>query len=161
MSGKTVPKMVALGRVEAIFLAPVASAPMVSTRRCRAVVGRGLLGDRYAEGRGSFSDRCQVTLIEAEHLDSIVATQGLRVLAGEHRRNIVTRGVDHALLVGRRFRVGAALLAYHSPRLPCAYLVRLTEPEIGKALGERAGICADVIEGGSIAVGDAFLLAAD
>ena len=34
-----------------------------------------------------------MTLIEAEEIEAIAADSGLQVLNGEHRRNIVTRGV--------------------------------------------------------------------
>lgn len=149
------------GRVEGIYLAIVGGEPMLPVGEALAVVGRGLKGDRYGEGFGSFGDHCQVTLIEGEHLDAIAAATGLRVMAGEHRRNIVTRGVDHDALVGRTFRLGRAVLAYREPRPPCAYLTQLTEPGMSKALGKRAGICVDVIEGGVIRTGDAIVVIGD
>lgn len=149
------------GHVEAIFLALVGGEPMLPIGEALAVAGRGLKGDRYGEGLGSFGDDCQVTLIEAEHLEAIVAATGLHLLAGEHRRNIVTRGVDHAALAGRIFRIGGAVLAYRELRPPCAYLTKLTEPGMSKALGTRAGICVDVIEGGMIRIGDALIAIGD
>jgi hypothetical protein len=46
---------VAGGRVEAIFVAPQAGAPMRQLAEVRAIAGPGLDGDRYALGRGTFS----------------------------------------------------------------------------------------------------------
>ncbi|TVR83722.1 MAG: MOSC domain-containing protein [Rhodospirillales bacterium] len=146
------------GAVEQIFCAQASGTAMHAVDTATAVAERGLDRDRYGRGTGSFHDDCQVTLIAGEHLDRITAEFGVRVLHGEHRRNIVTRGLDHALLVNRRFRVGEALLEYQQQRLPCAYLVEITEPRMGEALGEQAGICARVIEGGAIHVGDTVIL---
>ncbi|TVR99680.1 MAG: MOSC domain-containing protein [Rhodospirillales bacterium] len=148
----------ARGTVEGMFCAPAGGAAMVPVATVTALPGRGLDRDRYGRGTGSFHDNCQVTLIAGEHLDRIAAEFGVKVLSGEHRRNIVTRGIDHASLVGRRFRVGEAVLEYQQPRLPCAYLVEITEPRMGEALGEQAGICARVVEGGVIRTGDAIAL---
>ena len=68
-----------------------------------ALPGLGLDGDRYATGVGSFSQSPadnELTLIEAETLDLIVADHGLNLEPGETRRNIVTRGIDLNSLVG-------------------------------------------------------------
>ena len=44
------------GTVEAIALAPQAEAPMQPVEEAAALAGRGLAGDRYAEGAGTFSN---------------------------------------------------------------------------------------------------------
>ena len=44
-----------VGRVEAILIAPDPESPLAHTERADAVAGRGLEGDRYFEGRGTFS----------------------------------------------------------------------------------------------------------
>ncbi|MHA3770036.1 MOSC domain-containing protein [Verrucomicrobiota bacterium sgz303538] len=121
-----------------------------------AIAGRGLAGDRYAEGRGYYSkaDPCEVTLIEGEVLDLIHERWGLHVHAGEHRRNLVVRGLRLRELSGCRIRIGAVLLEYDRPRPPCAYVERLTEKGMTRALGEGAGIAARVIEGGWLKEGD-------
>lgn len=121
-----------------------------------AVAGSGLARDRYLLGTGYYSalDVCEVTLIEAEALERMEAEFGVRVDQGEHRRNLVTRGIFHAELQGRRFSVGEVVLEYDRPRPPCAYLERITQPHMTRAMGEGAGICARVIEGGIIHEGD-------
>jgi len=73
-----------------------------------AVAGRGLRGDRYFDGSGYYapSDTCQVTLIASEAIADIDAEVGIDLSAGEHRRNVVTEGVDVHDLLDHRFRVG-------------------------------------------------------
>jgi len=82
--------------VEDIFVAPVGGSAMQRVTEVEAVQGKGLTGDRYAERTGYWTgyDECQVTLIEGEGLDEIRAKSSVDVTEGQHRRNIVTRGVD-------------------------------------------------------------------
>jgi MOSC domain-containing protein YiiM len=127
---------------------PVASA--------RAVAGRGLLGDRYFLGKGSFSHwrgtGRALTIVEAEALEDV----GLDF--AEARRNVVVRGASLNDLVGRRFRIGAVEL--HARRLcePCSHLVKLTErDELLRSLVGRGGIRVDVLSDGEIAVGDELI----
>ena len=142
--------------VEAIFVTAAGSRPMQRVDEVTAVVGAGLAGDRYATGQGFWSgvDECEVTLIAAEGLDEIAAT-GIAVGDGEHRRNLVVRGLDLRDLAGRRLRVGEALLAFDRPRPPCRHVEQLTEPGMTRALARRrGGVCATVVDGGAIRVGD-------
>ncbi len=147
---------VRLGHVEQIYVADGGGRPMRPVVAAHAVAGRGLSGDRYGEGRGSGTgwDECQLTLIAAEDLEDARMRFGVGVLAGEHRRNLVTRGLGFALLEGRRFRIGSAVLAYDRPRPPCRYIATLTVPAMTEALAGRGGICARILTGGRIAVGD-------
>jgi len=122
-----------------------------------AVAGAGLRGDRYAERTGYWSgiDECEVTLIEGEIVDQIDAETDVAIEHGEHRRNIITRGVPLLDLAGKRFSVGDAVLEFDRPRPPCRYIEALTEPGMMAALGGgRGGICARVVESGAIRVGD-------
>ena len=145
------------GLVEEIYITSEGSAAMKRVEEVRAVAG-GLAGDRYKEGTGywtHYGDVCEVTLIEAEDLDEIEQEAGLRVKNGEHRRNIVTRGVRLHDLNGSRFRVGEVILEYDRPRPPCKHVQDLTEPGMTRALRrQRGGICARVIEGGLIRAQD-------
>ena len=143
--------------VEAIYVAVTGGAPMRAVDRIEAVAGEGLAGDRYPTGQGYWSgtDECQVTMIQAEALDEIASRTAVDVSHGQHRRNIVTRGVDLRSLAGRRFRIGGALFEYDRPRPPCRYIESITEPGMTRALAaRRGGICVRVLESGTIAVGE-------
>jgi len=144
-------------RVTDIFVADAGSEPMRPADRVEAVEG-GLRGDRYCEGRGHYTpfDVCEVTLIASEDIAHIDDEFGLSLAAGQHRRNLVTEGVDLYDLLDHRFRVGDATLEGTRPRPPCSHVEQLaTQAGVARALGEeRGGICADVIEPGEIGVGD-------
>jgi hypothetical protein len=139
------------GTVERILLAREAGAPMRETDRAEAVAGRGLLGDRYADGAGTFSDPAStghdLTFVEAEVLEE------LGIDAAAARRNVVTRGVALDALIGRTFTVGDAECVGRRRCEPCAHLQRLSGPGILRALAHRGGLRADVVRGGPIAAG--------
>lgn len=149
------------GVVEAIAIAPVAEAEAIRVPSARAHAGRGLEGDRYFEGRGTFSsDHSRghdLTLIEAEVLDEL-SFPGGRLSPEEARRNIVTRGIDLNALVGKRFRIGDVECFGQRLCEPCAHLERLTalvgKPGTLRALIHRGGLRADLLSAGRIGVGD-------
>lgn len=144
--------------VEAIFIASAGGESMVRAEVAQALTGLGLEGDRYATGRGYYSPRdvCQVTLIESAALWRMSDEFGVRLSDGEHRRNLVIRGVTEDQLRGRRFRLGRAIFEYDRHRPPCGYLARLTEPMMTRAMGIGPGFGARVLEGGLIRCGDAI-----
>jgi len=146
------------GTVEKIFIAPAAGATMQAVEEVEALAGSGLRRDRYSQQAGHWDDQCQVTLIEAEDLEAIIRQTKIGVGNGEHRRNLVTRGVRFGNLEGKRFCAGAALLEFEGPRPPCSYLQTVTEKGMTKALLGRAGVCARVIESGLIRVNDSIIV---
>lgn len=154
------PAPAAGGRVEAIFVAPQAAAPMRRLDEVRAIAGRGLEGDRYADGRGTFSlaggRGNELTLIAGEVLDTLALPDGRQLSGAEARRNVVTRGLDLNALVGRRFRIGELELIGRRRCEPCAHLQRLTRPGVLRALVHRGGLRADLLNSGTLRTGDAI-----
>ena len=144
--------------MEGIFLAPGGGAQMKGVEVVTALKGCGLEGDRYCVGTGHwsrFGRVCEVTFIAAEDLDDIERETGVSVKNGEHRRNVVSRGISlKTLRRGERFRVGEGVFDYRGPRSVCRHVERLTEPGMTQALKGRGGICARVIESGTVRTGD-------
>jgi len=122
--------------------------------------GRGLVGDRYHQGRGYWHavEACQLTLITAHDLARAHRRGAVRLEHGEHRRNLVVSGISSRQLQGQRFRIGQALFAYHKPRPPCGYIDKVSEPGMCRALGRHSGICLKVLQGGEIRPGDPLVL---
>ena len=146
------------GTVEEIFVTGEGSAAMERVAEIETVEGCGIKGDRYCEGTGfwvQYGDVCQVTLIEGEHLDEI-EEQGLDIRSGQHRRNIITRGVRLLDLRRKRFRVGEALLEFGRSRPPCKHVQDLSERGMTRALRNRGGICARVLKAGRIRAQDSI-----
>jgi MOSC domain-containing protein YiiM len=147
------------GRVVGIYTAPVQGAPMQARDEVRAVAGVGLDGDRYASGDGKYTRAADngkraVTLIEREAVDAARREYDIDLEEHEARRNVVTEGVPLNHLVGRTFRVGDVVLRGFKLAEPCAYLEGLTRDGIRRALVHRAGLRAEIVEGGTLHVGD-------
>ena len=104
-------------RVTAIYISPAATVLPHAVNEVEARTHRGLVGDRYFEGCGTFTDwepkgpGRELTLIESE----VLAELGLS--ATEARRNIVTEGLRLNDLVGKRFRIGDVLIAWENEAL--------------------------------------------
>jgi MOSC domain-containing protein YiiM len=141
------------GTVEGIFVAPRAGEPSASLEQARALAGRGLDGDRHVTGDGTFPSGLPgsaLTLIEAEVCESFDPP----LAPDEHRRNVVTRGIDLNALVGHDFTIGS--LRCRGMRLcePCTVVDRYASRPVLRPLVHRGGLRADILEDGIIGIGD-------
>jgi MOSC domain-containing protein YiiM len=153
------------GRLLHIHIADCASAPMAELAEAKLVAGRGIEGDRYFKGTGTYSpkpDVREVTLIEMETLDAIARGdppspgQKVKLAPADHRRNLTTLGVPVNHLVGKRFRIGEAVLVGGRLNFPCKYLERLLGLPVYTALINRSGLNCRIEVGGIIRKGDAI-----
>src|SRR5262245_61355894 len=122
-----------MGHVVEILIASSPTEPAIPQQSVRAVPGRGLVGDRYYEGLGTFSPKPhkpdhEITLIQQEHVDVFASTSGIAFTSRDARRNLVTQGVDLNSLVGKEFRVGSVLIRGIRLCEPCNYLAKQTSP---------------------------------
>jgi MOSC domain-containing protein YiiM len=147
------------GVVAGLLVAPVATGALVRVEEARAVAGRGLEGDRYEIGAGTFSGTgrgYQLTLVEAEALEGVRA-DGIEITWEEARRNIVTRGIRLNALVDRRFRIGEVECVGRRLAEPCSHLQSLSPAGALRALVRRGGLRADIVGGGTVREGDAVV----
>jgi MOSC domain-containing protein YiiM len=147
------------GTVVAIHIAPKAEELPHAVERVRALPGRGLDGDRYATGIGTFSNhkgQRDVSLIESEAIEAFERESGTSLSAAESRRNVVTRGVRLNDLVGKEFQVGKVRMRGLRLCEPCTHLVRLTHPATLRGLVHRGGLYAAILNEGEVAVGDSI-----
>lgn len=146
------------GCVEALFVGAAATQVPEPVGAAEAIPGRGLVGDRYFSGEGTFwkpgKPGQDLTLVEAEAIEGLAEEHGIEIEPRESRRNVLTRGVDLNRLVGETFSVGE--VECRGDRLcdPCAHLERLTQPGTLAGLTARGGLRADVLSGGTIRPGD-------
>jgi MOSC domain-containing protein YiiM len=151
--------------ITAIYLSPAAEALPRSVPEAEARARRGLVGDRYFTGNGTFSDADpkgpgrELTLIESEVLAALEREHGLRLTAAEARRNLVTQGIRLNDLVGVRFRIGEVLVEGNRLCHPCAHLDKVTGMKLLKPLENRGGLRATILSDGRIAVGDPMVVA--
>lgn len=142
-----------------ILIAESPAAAMRSVIEACAVPGRGLEGDRYFLGVGTFSPTpfrpdFEITLIEREKIEAFAHASGLPFTAEQARRNLVTAGADLNSLVGREFLVGEVRLRGLRLCEPCNYLAKISFPETLKGLVHQGGLRAQIVSGGWLHVGD-------
>jgi MOSC domain-containing protein YiiM len=146
-----------------IHIAEAAAYEMEELPAGRCIAGRGIEGDRYFTGKGTYSpkpDVREVTLIEQEVLDALARhdppLQGGPIILRpeDHRRNLTVRGVPLNHLVGRRFRVGEVILRGGRLNFPCKYLEELLDLPVYLPLYNRSGLNCSIEKSGIIRPGD-------
>lgn len=151
------------GHLLHIHVAPAASYEMEERAEATLVAGRGIEGDRYFLGTGTYSAlpaMREITLIEVEVLEALARNDPplqdgpIELRPDEHRRNLTVRGVPLGHLVGRRFRVGECVLRGARINFPCKYLEQLLDRPLYQPLYNRAGLNCAIETGGVIRPGD-------
>jgi MOSC domain-containing protein YiiM len=144
------------GRVEWMGLRPARGAAMRAVDGAEARAGGGLAGDRYKGGSGKRG----VTLLQAEHLPAIAALSGHAAVApATLRRNLVVSGIPLVALKGRRFRIGGVLLEGTGECDPCSRMEAALGAGGYNAMRGMGGLCARILAGGTLRVGDAVVAA--
>jgi MOSC domain-containing protein YiiM len=134
------------GSVEGIAITPEESTLPRPVEEIE-VTETGVIGDRHQEKR-------DITLIEAEALEAFTAETGIELSHPESRRQVLTRGIRLNDLVGERFTVGEVEVVGRELCEPCNHLQSLTRQGVLRGMVHRAGLNADIVRGGRIAVGD-------
>jgi MOSC domain-containing protein YiiM len=154
------------GTVASLHLHPATPGePLAAVDSIETEPGAGIVGEpRYyrRRGRDGRPSRRQLSLIEREQIDRHAETLGLgQIDAGRVRANIETSGIALVPLVGRRVRVGRALLHIYEPRTPCRQMDEICQGLRSLMENDRQGVMAEIIEGGPIRVGDPIIVEPD
>jgi MOSC domain-containing protein len=147
------PAPTGVGTLEGIYVATAAGEPVRSLDVARALSGLGLEEDRHAFGRGTFPSGfagSALTLIAAEVCGSF--DPPLR--PDEHRRNLLTRGIDLNGLIGREFTIGGVRCRGVRLCEPCTVVARYASRPVLRELVHRGGLRADILVDGELRVGD-------
>jgi MOSC domain-containing protein YiiM len=152
------------GRLLRIHIAPAASLAMEEIEEAKFVTGRGIEGDRYFLGTGTYSRKPdafrEVTLFEMEVLEALARNDPplqfgpINLEPADHRRNLTVVGVPLNHLVGSRFRVGGSVLAGGRLNFPCRYLEKLLCQPVYLPLYNRSGLNCRIEQGGTVRRGD-------
>ena len=116
------------------------------------VAAVGIEGDRYAS---KHDGPRQVTLIAEEDVAAIGSFVGRSEIPPEvFRRNLLTRGINLAILRDRTFRIGEAVLCGSGECAPCSQMEKALGVGGFNAMRGRGGITARILQSGSIKIGD-------
>lgn len=131
---------------------------LVSADAVQAITGAGLEGDHYSGRSGNRG----ITLLQTEHLPVVAALAGLGEIApATLRRNLLVSGINLVALKGQRFRIGGTTLEGTGFAHPCSRMEEVLGPGGYNAMRGHGGLCARVIQGGLLRVGDAVTAEAD
>jgi MOSC domain-containing protein YiiM len=143
--------------VERIFIRQSPVGPQTEREFVEVVAGAGIKGDRYFDRHDEPGQN--ITLIEAEEIESFISEYQRAPDLSVSHRNIVTRGVRLNDLVGREFMIGDIRLRGVELCEPCLGLGNslaspdLSAAQVVKRLLHKAGLRADVLSSGSLARG--------
>ncbi|ABR90611.1 Uncharacterized conserved protein [Janthinobacterium sp. Marseille] len=150
------------GKLLHIHIAPSASYEMEELQVAELIAGKGIVGDRYYNGTGTYSpkpDIREVTLFDIDVLDALarndppLQAEAILLKPEDHRRNLTVRGVPLNHLVGKRFRVGDVILKGGRLNFPCKYLEELLGMPLYLPLYNRSGLNCSIEVGGFIKPG--------
>ena len=137
------------GRLEALWSKRAHRGPMDAREEATLVPEQGMAG---SVGR---SKRRQVTLLSVEAWQVATTELGHDVDPALRRANLLIRGLELANTRGRVLRIGSCRLAIGGELTPCE---RMDEAAAGLQAALvphwRGGVFAQVLEGGTVRVGD-------
>ena len=142
-----------LGKLEWIGLRPARREAMQIVDEAIAIEGLGLEGDRRS--KASPGSARQVTIISKEHID--VVAQLLKrdeIDPALLRRNLVVSGLNLNALRHQRFRIGEAEFEATAQCHPCSRMDKALGQGGCAAMLGHGGLCAKILIGGRIKVGD-------
>ena len=137
-----------MGTLEAIWIKRVRRGPMDRVSHAALVAGRGLAGNANQGGRR------QVTIIEREVWDEMMAATGTDLDPVRRRANLMVSGVPLARTRGRILRIGRCRLRILGETKPCERMEEARPGLKDVMYGDwRGGAFAEVLDDGEIAVG--------
>jgi len=152
-----------IGRVVSLHLHPVEPAtPLQSVDEINLVAGKGILGEpRYfgkISRRTAQPSRRQLSLMEREQIAEHAVALGMKSIApGAVRANIETEGIDLVQLIGKKVRIGEAIVLIYEGRLPCGQMDAICTGLRALMENNRQGVMAEIIQSGVIRKQDSIV----
>ncbi len=146
--------------LHAIIIGEKAKEPLHYIQRVQAVKGKGLEGDRYFYGKGTFNkpqlsqDVRELSILPFESLAECNRRLESDLDFLDLRRNLIIKNFDPSLLEDKVFTIGTAKFRIVRTCPPCRYLSRLLDEDMMKGLKYIGGYRAIIVQSGMINVGD-------
>ena len=149
--------------LHAIIIGEKAKEPLHYVKSVRATKGKGLEGDRYFYGQGTFNkpqlsqDVREVSILPFESLSECNSRLESDLGFLDLRRNLIIKNFDTSLLEDKIFTIGTAQFRIVRTCPPCRYLSRLLDEDMMKGLKYLGGYRALIVQSGMINVGDEII----
>ncbi len=146
--------------LHAIIIGEKAKYPLHYIDNVQAVKGKGLEGDRYYYGQGTFNkpqlsqDVREISILPYETLSECNSRLESALDFLDLRRNLIIKDFDVSLLKDKVFTIGTAKFRIVRTCPPCRYLSRLLDQDMMRGLKYIGGYRAIIVESGVISLGD-------
>ena len=139
-----------MGEIVSIWIKRAHGEPMERVDATELIAGRGLMNNADQGGWR------QVTIIDEAAWRDAERELGLQVDPSARRANVMLRGIDLQGSRGRSLRLGDCVIGIRGENPPCTLMDEM-QPGLRNALKPhwRAGIFGEIVEGGTIRIGDA------
>ena len=143
-----------------IIIGKEARKPLHYVKSVQAVAGRGLEGDRYFYGKGTFNKPQlsqgvrEVSILPYDSLSQCNERVDAKLEFLDLRRNLVIGNFDYEAVKEREFNIGSATFKIVRTCPPCRYLSRLLGQDMMDGLKYIGGYRATIIRSGRLTVGD-------
>jgi MOSC domain-containing protein YiiM len=160
MKAMTTESSALTGRVASLHLHPKESGtPLQTVNEINVIAGKGIHGEPRYFGKISRStgkpSRRQVSLIEREQIAEHTVALGLESIPpGAVRANIETDGIDLIRLLGKKIKIGEAILFLYEGRTPCGQMDAICTGLRALMENNRQGVLAEIVQSGIIRKGD-------
>jgi MOSC domain-containing protein YiiM len=137
------------GRLEAIWIKRAKGGPMDPATEADLAAGRGIVGNANQGGQR------QVTLIEGEVWDTMMAELGTDLDPAARRANLLVRGISLRDARGSVLRVGGCRIRIVGESRPCEQMDQ-AQAGLRRLMAHpwRGGGYGEVLDDGTIRVGD-------
>jgi len=138
------------GKLEAIWLKRMKGGPMDPQPQAKLKANVGLVGNANQGGKR------QVTIIEQEQWERVMALMGADLDPAARRANLMVSGINLAETRGKTLQIGNCRIRIYGETKPCRHLDDAL-PGLQDAMrGSRweGGAFGEVLDDGQIAVGD-------
>jgi len=146
--------------LHAIIIGEKAKEPLHYVDSVHAVQGKGLEGDRYFYGQGTFNkpqlsqDVREISILPFETLLECNRRLGSDLDFLDLRRNLIIKNFDASLLEDKVFTIGTASFRIVRTCPPCRYLSRLLDEDMMTGLKYIGGHRAVIVESGVVTLKD-------
>jgi len=149
--------------IHAIIIGKRAKEALHYVESVEAYKGKGLKGDRYYYGEGTFNrpqlsqDVREISILPYESLE--ICNQRLHTTLDflDLRRNLVIKNFDAQKIGDKVFTIGTAKFRIVRTCPPCRYLSRLLTEDMITGLKYIGGHRAVIVESGTLCIGDELL----
>jgi MOSC domain-containing protein YiiM len=127
--------------------------PLIEVAEVQCLAQRGLEGDRFLDYKPDYGG--QVTFFAMEVFEELCRTTAIfDKEPGALRRNVLVRGVDLNMLIGRSFSVQGVSFSGSSECKPCYWMDRSFGPGAEAFLKNRGGLRAKILTSGILRTGN-------